>query len=233
MTMYRFVICDDNPADADYVASLIEAWSRNKGIILRIEKYSSAEAFLFAYAEDNSVDVLFLDIEMEKMSGVELAKRLRQEGAGLQLVFITGYMEYIAEGYDVEALHYLLKPVMSEKLNAVLDRAIERLKIRENSLLLKLPGGIVRLPLYEIRYLESEKNYVSIHADETYRIKRALTEIKKELDESFFQIHRSYIINLRFVRKAAKMEVTLKDSTILPLSKKWYEGLNQALIKYF
>jgi len=128
--MYRFAICDDAAADADYIKSLILEWNREAGHPLRIESYPSAEAFLFAYEDDDSVDVLFLDIEMKEMSGVELAGRLREMGAGLQIVFITGYMDYIEQGYDVEALHYLLKPVTGEKLRHVLERAMKRLSAR-------------------------------------------------------------------------------------------------------
>ena len=217
--MYRFAVCDDSSADRAYVTALIEAWGCSRDILLQIEDYPSAEAFLFAYEGNETVDVLFLDIEMGDMSGVELAKRLRQMGAGLQIVFLTGYMEYIAEGYDVEALHYLIKPVAQEKLGAVLDRAVERLKTRENVLLLSLPDGVVRLPLYEIRYLEVMKNYVTLHAVEEYSVKRSLSELTKELDESFYRIHRSYIVNLRFVKRITRTEVTLKDGAALPLSR--------------
>lgn len=231
--MYRFAVCDDNPSDRDYVTALIREWSGNEGILLQIEGYPSAEAFLFAYEENEAVDVLLLDIEMGEMSGLELAKRLRQMGAGLQIVFITGYMEYIGEGYDVEALHYLIKPVTGEKLGAVLSRAMERLKTRENALLISTCDGVVRLPMYEIRYLEVMKNYVTIHAAEEYSVKRSLRELTEELDESFYRIHRSYVVNLRFVKRIAKTEVALKDGTRLPLSRKLYEGLNQALINYF
>lgn len=231
--MYRFAVCDDNPVDAAYVVGLIGEWNKTAKLPLKIEQYPSAEAFLFAYEEDNSIDVLFLDIEMGSMSGVELAKRLRQSGAGLQIIFITGYMEYIAEGYDVEALHYLIKPVTGGKLGAVLDRAVERLKMRENTLTLTLADGVARLPLYEIQYLEVQKNYVTIHADEEYSVKRTLNELAEELNESFYRIHRSYIVNLRFVKRISRAEVTLKDGTVLPLSRKLYDGLNQAVIRYF
>jgi DNA-binding LytR/AlgR family response regulator len=231
--MYRFAICDDDPVDRAYLSRLIEEWNKSAGLLLKVEYYVSGEAFWFSYEEDNSVDVLFLDIEMGEMSGVELANRLREAGAGLQIVFVTGYMEYIAEGYDVEALHYLIKPITSQKLNAVLDRAAQRLKTREHALVLALSEGIVRLPLYEIRYLDVLKNYVTIHGKENYSVKRTLNDLEAELDEGFFRIHRSYIVNLRFVRKTARTEVVLKDGTVLPLSRKLYEGLNQALIRYF
>ncbi len=231
--MYRFAVCDDNPADIQYVVSLINNWSKKSNTPFQIETYPSAEAFLFAYEDDNGVDVLFLDIEMNGMSGVELAKRLRATGAKLQIVFITGYMDYIEQGYDVEALHYLLKPVTQEKLETVLERAMERLGARGNVLVLSWGGSMVRLPLDEIRYLEVMKNYVTVHAGETYSVKRTLRELEEELDDSFYKIHRSYVVNLRFVKKVTKTAVTLKESEELPLSRKAYEGLNRALIQYF
>lgn len=231
--MYRFAVCDDNPKDIAYVTALLEKWSRAAELPIQITGFPSAEAFLFAWEEDKRFDVLLLDVEMGGMSGVELAKKLRQAGASMQLIFLTGYMEYISEGYDVEALHYLLKPVTEEKLSGVLNRAVERLKTREHVLMLLLPDGMVTVPQREIKYLEVMRNYVTIHAVEDISVKRTLNELKNELDEGFFRIHRSYIVNLCFVRKVSKTEVTLKDGCVLPLSRKMYEGLNRAMIEYF
>lgn len=239
--MYRYAVCDDSAADAAFVVSLIEKWSEEHGnnrngnerAEYQVEVFSSAEAFLFAFEENQDFDLLFLDIEMGGMSGVEMAKKLRQMGAGLQIVFITGFMDYISEGYDVEALHYLMKPVTAEKLGEVLDRAMQRIRTREKELVLALPDGIIKVPLCEIRYIEVLKNYVTVHAVEDYSLKKTLNELKKGLDDSFFQIHRSYIAGLRSIRKVTKTEVILKDNTILPLSRKLYNDLNQALIRYF
>lgn len=231
--MYRFAVCDDNSVDISYVTALLEKWSRAVDIPVQIKGFPSAEAFLFAWEEEKRFDVLILDVEMGGMSGVELAKKLRLLGASMQLIFLTGYMEYIAEGYDVEALNYLLKPVTEERLGDVLNRAVERLKTRENVLILSLPDGMVTVPQHEIKYLEVMRNYVTIHAGEDISIKRTLNELESKLDECFFRIHRSYIVNLRFVRKVAKTEVTLKDGSVLPLSRKMYDGLNRAMIEYF
>lgn len=229
----KLAICDDSVADTDYVSRLIEEWRRQKGIVAELLSFPSAEALLFAWEESRDIDILLLDIEMKGMNGLELAKRLRQYGAGMQIIFLTGYMDYIAEGYDVEALHYLLKPVTVERLRQVLDRAVERISTREHMLLLSLADGVVQLPLYEIRYLEVMRNYTTVHAKEDYSVKRSLNELAGELDEGFYRIHRSFIVNLRFVRRITREQVMLKDGTALPLSRRHYEGLNQALIAYF
>ena len=136
--MYRLAICDDNQTDAAYLQTLLKRWAASAGTALNMESFPSAEAFLFRYEEDRSFDLLLLDIEMGQMSGVELARKIRQENRLVQIVFITGYMEYISEGYDVEALHYLIKPVTEEKLRTVLERAVQRLDSREKALCLSM-----------------------------------------------------------------------------------------------
>ena len=93
----------------------MDIWSRQREIPVLVETFSSAEAFLFRYEEDKTFDFLLLDIEMGGMDGVTLARQVRRDSEDLQLVFITGYWDYIGEGYDVSALHYLLKPVRQDK----------------------------------------------------------------------------------------------------------------------
>lgn len=231
--MYRLAICDDERADVVYLQSFLEKWAENTRTALKIECYPSAEAFLFQYEEDRAFDLLLLDIEMGEMSGVELARKIRQENRAVQIIFITGYMEYIAEGYDVEALHYLLKPVTAEKLYAVLDRAAERLKAKEKALCLVLLGTVVRIPFHEIRYLEVQRNYVTVFGEEAYTVKKTLSELEEELDESFCRTGRSYIVNLRFVKKITRTQVILRDGKELPLSRNFYEKINRAMIQYF
>lgn len=231
--MYRLAICDDNQADTVYLQTLVEKWAKDSERMLETETFPSAEAFLFRYEDEKSFDLILLDIEMGQMSGVELAKKIRRENRSIQIIFVTGYMEYIAEGYDVEALHYLLKPVTEQKLFGVLERAAERSKDREKELCLSMPGEVVRLPLREIRFLEVQRNYVTICGEEDYTVKKTLNELEKELDESFCRIGRSYIVNLHFVKKITRTQVILKDGRELPLSRNFYEKINREMIRYF
>ena len=119
---YKIAICDDSQADAEYIAKLVKEWAKDRIVI--IKSFPSAEAFMFNYTEEKDYDVLLLDIEMGKMDGVTMAKAIRQDNESVQIVFITGYSEYIADGYDVAALHYLIKPVKKEQLWSVLDLSL-------------------------------------------------------------------------------------------------------------
>lgn len=230
---YRFAICDDEPAAVGYIATLVARWADMAGHTAAIDGFPSAEAFLLRYAEDKAYDILLLDIEMGTMNGIALAKAVRAENKEVQIIFITGYKEYIADGYDVEALHYLIKPVSEQKLFAVLNRAAEKLKRNERVLLLDTRDEAVRIPFYEIQYLEVRQNYVTIHAREEYTVKKPLSEIEHELDESFFRTGRSFIVNLRYIKKISKTDVYLKSGAVIPLSRGMYEPLNRAMISYF
>ena len=170
----RAAICDDRAEDAQLVAQYVREWGESREESVALEMFPSAEAFLFAYDEDKNFDLLLLDVEMGGMDGVTMARRVRAENTAVQIVFITGYTDYIAEGYDVAALHYLVKPVREEKLFEVLDRAAAKLRSDSRALTLECGGEIFRVPLYEIRYLDVEKNYTTVHAKRDYTVKKTL-----------------------------------------------------------
>ena len=227
---YRIAVCDDRSTDAEYVESILTGWAMARQVPVQVESFPSAESFLFRYAEDKAWDILLLDIEMGAMDGVTMAKQVRRDNEAVQIVFITGYSDYIAEGYEVAALHYLMKPVNREKLLTVLDRALEKRKQEERCLNLELSGEMVRIPFYEIRYLDVRQNYVTIHGKAEYTVKRTLGDFEKELDDRFFRAGRAMILNLKYIQRVTKTEVRLSDGTVLPLPRGAYEPLNRAII---
>ena len=229
---YRIAIVDDSRPDAGFVRDILKTWADQRHADIQAEVFPSAESFLFRYAEDKSWDILLLDIEMGAMDGVTMAKRVRQDNEAVQIVFITGYSDYIAEGYEVAALHYLMKPVNREKLLTVLDRAMEKRKQEERCLNLEAYGEMVLIPFYEIRYLDVHQNYVTVHAKADHTVKRTLGDFEKELDDRFFRVGRSMILNLKFIQRVTKTEVRLSDGTVLPLPRGAYEPLNRAIIRH-
>ena len=227
----RIAICDDAPRDAAFIASLLEKWASAREKSVTYDLFPSAEAFLFRYAEDKAFDLLLLDVEMPGMSGVEMAKALRRENKTVEIVFITGYSDYIAEGYEVAALHYLMKPVDEEKFFQTLDRAAEKHLQNERTVNLMLSGEMVRLPLYEIDYLDVHQNYVTVHAHEEYTVKKTLGDFEALLDKRFFRVGRAMIVNLDAVRRTTRTDVILRGGISLPLPRGAYELLNRAIIE--
>ena len=227
---YRIAVCDDSAADREYTASLVRAWAAETGSQIHISLFSSGENYLFRAEDEGSFDILLLDIEMGAMDGVTLAKKLRQKNETLQIVFITGYSDYIAEGYEVSALHYLMKPVKKEKLFSVLTRAAEKLRKDEKALHLEAGGQLVRIPIYTIRYADVQGNYVTVHASQDFTAKMTLSELEKGLDDRFYRVGRSAIVNLTKISRVTKTEILLQDGTAVPLPRGAYDGVNRAII---
>ena len=159
-----------------------------------------------------------------------MAKQLRKNNDTVQIVFITGYSDYIAEGYEVAALHYLMKPVKEEKLFSVRDRAGEKLSKNEKVLYFEAHGEMIRVPIYQIRYADVLGNYVTIHGVSDVTVKMTLGDLEKGLDERFYRVGRSAIINLTQISRVTKTEIKLSDGTVIPLPRGAYDGINRAII---
>ena len=227
---YKIAICDDAHADRQYLSALVNQWAANTGHTVQTALFASAEDFLFHYAEKSDYDILLLDIEMGAMDGVTMAKKLRQSNDTIQIIFITGYSDYISEGYEVAALHYLMKPVKEEKLFSVLDRAVEKLVKNEKVLSFEIGSEMVRVPIYQIRYAEVFGNYVTIHAALDLTVKMTLKDLEKELDDRFYRVGRAVIVNLTQIGRVTKTEIKLSDGTAIALPRGAYDGVNRAII---
>lgn len=226
---YRIAICDDRQEDREYVRQLTARWAQQRGNQVEMTEFCSAEQFLFSCPQPD-FDLLLLDIEMDGMDGVSLAKQVRRTNELMQIVFITGYSDYITEGYEVAALHYLMKPVKEEKLFAVLDRAVERLHKNTKVLTLETAEETVRVPLYQVSALEVQRNYVTVHARQDYTVKKSLSELMEQLDERFFRVGRSAVVNLNDIGRVTRSDIYLTDGRIIPLPRGAYDKLNRAII---
>lgn len=222
-------ICDDDNLNVNHLKELVSKWSNNKYNI-NFKLFNSAESFLFDYEDNTNYDILLLDIEMYEISGVDLAKKIRRKDKLVQIIFITGYLEYIQEGYEVQALNYLMKPIDENKLFNNLDRAIESLNKKSKSILIESKSQTVNILLDNIKYIEALKNYISIFEDNEYTIRMTLSNIEEQLDERFIKIGRSVIVNLTKIKLVTKEEIILLTNEKIILPKGYYDKVNKALI---
>ncbi len=227
-------IIDDNSQDAQYNKFLVSAWAMAFKHKVDIHIYPSAEAFLFTWSSGNaSYDVILLDIEMPGMNGVNLAKTVRQQNQASQIIFITGYPDYVAEGYDVSALHYLMKPVQEKRLSEVLQRAVACLEKAQRAVLFTVGGETQRVYVDDILTCEAFAHTTEvITVRGKYIAAESITLVEDMLGAGFVRCHRSYLIHLKRVQRLTKTEVVMDGGTSVPLSRRLYWAVNQAFISY-
>lgn len=229
---YRIAICDDEQNQIEYITSIVTSWSNHKGHSCEIRTFASAEAFLFEYEEDKAYDILLLDVEMKNMNGIELAKRIRKDNNRAEIIFITSHFEFVGEGYEVDALHYLIKPISVEKLTQVLTKAAEKLSGEPPSVVISCEGETVKLYESDILYVESFLHYIVIHTkDNEYKIKENISVFENKVSDVFYRIHRSYLVSLKYITRISRTSVNI-GNTELPLSRGKYDDINRAFIQH-
>ena len=231
---YRVAIVDDSITDAEFVQGILNCWADLRQTIIQAVVFPSAERFLFRYAEDKDWDILLLDIEMGAMDGITMAKKVRQDNESVQMVYITGFADYISEGYEVSALHYLMKPVKQDKLFAVLDRAVASLQKTERVILLPVGGEMLRLPTSQVQYVEAFSHTAAIiTGTDTIQVKMPISEVERLLGDGFVRCHRSYLVGLKYIARLSKTEVILDNGKALPLSRSAAPLVHKAFISYY
>ena len=241
----RVALCEDELATADYIKSLLIKWAGNRNCMLHMKYFPYAEAFRF-YCGDClgigcSWDLLLLDIEMQSSEdGLVLAKKLREKGCIPAIIFITGYKEFVFDGYMVSALNYLVKPVKEELLFETLDKALLQMAASaENEariLVFETTEGMhVRFNENDIIFAEAMGHYTCLTAfNGEYRLRLSLTELAAQLNPVFFcRPHRSYIAGIKHISSITKNEIILDNGTYIPLSRLRYKEINDAFLKYY
>ena len=223
----RIAVCDD---EEQFRLQLRDAIDKIYGSIdVIIDTFSDGRKLLERF-DANPYDVLFLDIEMPAMDGITLAKRLRERSENVFLVFLTSHVEYALEGYEVNALRYLTKPIREDKLREVLSYVMKK-NAGKRQLMIKSEGEELRINLSDILYFEAQNQYVSIHTNKEKHLVRAnVSDFEVQLkDDGFFRIHRGYLISLLKVKKLVKTDVSMEGGAVLPVSRSNLKALKEAL----
>lgn len=236
----RLAYCDDEEIQLEYMQRLAERWAEQAGVSLTYCAYKSAEELLFENAEGYPFDLLILDIDMPGidgapgMSGMDLARKIRMKDAKIPIIFLTNRQEYVFEGYEVQALRYLLKPMSEEKLFPLLDEVCAASREEVQSLIVSTDGEHCKIAVSDILYLEADGHYVRIHTvNRDYMVKRAFTELAGEFTDGFVLTHRSYSVNLLHVERVQRTECILSDGSGVPISRNSYKAVNEAFITYW
>ena len=234
--MLVIAICEDEKAERDLLGQWISEWSMHSAMKVNILVFENSEQFLFYWQERKDIDLLFLDIEMGKLDGMSLARMIRKTDTTLPIVFTTGLAEYMVEGYDVAALHYLLKPIDKERLFNCLDKVAQKEEAHAELILLEtIEGAMIRIDCHEIWYIEASGHYCELCTKQNkVEIKLGMSEIEKiEALHFLVKIHRSYLVNMQYVAKIEKNQLQLDDGQYLPVSRRAIKHVTEAFVTYY
>lgn len=188
-------------------------------------------------ASKEKYDIILLDIKMDKLNGIETAKILRENKCSSILIFITVDPEFVYKAFDVNAFHYILKPVDDENLESILKRAAKKVllsKEKEDFIVVSQNRQLMKLLLSDIMYFETKKRVIKAHLlNSTYEFYEKLSSLEEKMNNNkFFRCHKSYLVNLSYVEKVEKSELTLQNGEKIPLSKRRYEEFSKAFFDF-
>lgn len=204
--MINIGICDDEASMRKALRLVLETKLQLMGEDYRIFEYDSGEA-LAADGGSSWPDILFLDIEMKQLSGMDTARLLRKRDAQTILIFVTAYPDFVFQGYEVHAFHYILKPYDERKIKNVLEQALKELgKSREQFFALEQKSGTLKLPMKKILAFSSDRRKVAVLLDNGERLDfyGKLDEVEKKLPDYFIRCHNRHLVNLNHVEGLEK-----------------------------
>ena len=230
--MLRIGICDDETGARDTLWMQLSKLLR-EGSEEVVDDFSSGKSAVnWLEKHPGEIDLLFLDVEMEGFNGMETARKIREFNENLLIVFVTGYADYVFDGYSVGALDYLMKPVKEDRLAAVLERVREKMyRADEQNFVVRNTEGTYRFSYKDILYFYSEKRKVTlVTASGEYAFYDKLDAVEERLGEGFVRIHQRYLVSANAVSRIGKTFVEVGEYT-LPVSRSLREKAAGKLAK--
>lgn len=232
----KIAIVEDEIYEQEIIVKYIGEWAEVRKEPVEFLCFDSSESFLFSWEDDKDYNLLVLDIEMGEINGLELARKIRSQDKDIPIMFITGYDEYMQYGYDVSALHYLIKPVNKERLFLALNKLTERGKEEAKSLILNAENEVRRIPVNNILYVEAAGHSSIMHTvDEVILLKESFGEVERQVLSigEMMKCHRAYLVNLRFVSVVQNSNLILDNGEMLPIARNRKKDVQQEFLRYY
>lgn len=237
-SMLRIALCDDNPSAIKRYAELISQISKKHQINMEISCFDSGEILFFHYSDAfKEADIIYLDIMMGEMDGMQTARKLRECGCKAQIVFLTSYEDYVYEAFDVNAVQYLLKEnTTAEKFEEVFLKAVELVSKREEELFtFEFDGKASAIPIHQISHFEIWQRIVTVYYDNGKAAKfySSMKQLEdKLLGKNFVRVHRSYLVHLPYIITFQPQNILLKTGESIPIGVTHTQSLKKAFSDY-
>ena len=235
--MDKILICDDDHSFGTSLGAAVRSILDTAGRSTQIHIYERAEDIPKQILCD--CDIAFLDIDFAQngYTGIDIARQLRSLQNHAVIIFVTNFIEYAPEGYEVQAFRYLLKTEMDKKLNLYLTQALDQLVSVKRTFPISVSGDVINIPLDDVLFMEAKLHNVIAHTANTsgnsqeYRFYSTLSDVEKQLTpHGFLRIHKSFLVNMKHLVKFQCKEAVLSDGTVLKVSEKNYAQQKKAYL---
>lgn len=215
----KICICDDEMRIHKIVKEYISKFTSNKTPYIIIDTFS-AEELIDKYSNSEMYDIIFLDIEMDKMTGMEAAEKIHNIKPDTIIIFISNHPKYVFDSFKVEPLHFLVKPIFEDEFFNVFQRAINKYKILNSSITLKWQSERYVIKVDSIKYIEGYKRHIAVFTDDgEYEAIGKIPEMLNMLSPyGFIQTHQGFIVNMDYIKRFDKSDVVLFDNTRVMIS---------------
>ena len=231
----KIAICDDEVAVSEVTKSLLQQWAIHQSISLSVHCYENGDDLILAQKSE-CFDLIFLDVLMPLLNGIDTAKELRRQNQNVPIIFLTSSKEFAFDSYEVKALQYLLKPVSPNQLWSIMDDFMALIKNQKEIFVARTSDGFCKIALEDTNYLEAQNKSVFVFPRNgtSIEIRELFSRCEEvfSLEQGFFRCHRSYIINLNFVNQFTKNSVTMTDGVTLPISRNRSLAFKEAYFSY-
>ena len=231
--MLKIAVCDDEKNICDYIEKRVTDYLAKIDENAEISVFYDSAPLLEACKKSNDFDIIFLDIKMKTINGVDCAKLLRENDVNSLIVFVTSSAEYVFSGYEVKAFRYILKTDLVNAFDRIFAECLTELKKNIDKVFpLKTTSVVKNIPLNDILYFESNKRVLIVHTKgEDHSFYGKLDDIEEGLqNDNFIRIHQSFLVNAFKINSVSKTEVTLKNGDILPVSKSRATAVKEAYL---
>ena len=230
--MLRIAICDDNRADVERLETVLDELCCYS--VYYDVYFEARELIEYIALHRVNYHLYIFDIEMPDMTGLELAKEIRQRGSKALFVFLTGYSQYVMDVFDVFTFAYIQKPVTIEKLDQVLSRAVHYLEMVKHDFVFHFRKNQFRISCGDILYIEKKGRQAVIHTiTENFKTNMTVSEIWKQLDSRvFIHIHVSYIVNMEHLRSIERDEAVMDNGERLLVARAHMQELKEKHMEF-
>lgn len=233
----NILLCDDEQEAIFKFSTQIESCAKKQQVNIRLLCFPSGESLLYEFMESGlTIDILYLDIVMKELDGMETAKKLRAAGCTAPIIFLTSSEEYVYDAFDVDAVQYLLKEELThEKFEQAFQKAVKRITLSERPMFSFTFNRVkTAAPIAQITYFEIWKRIVTVHYNGTKKkFYGSMDQLEEELrDSNFVRCHRSYLVYLPAIVEFGHSQIVLTCGTHIPIGATYYSGFCTAFSRY-